>query len=445
MSELKKIRMAAAVLVAALFSILSVYGQNGAGTSHSPYSIFGPGNLIPEGTSYNKGMGGAGLAMRNRRTINLMNPAAVTARDSLAFMADFSLYQQNRMYRQNDLRSASNLTNLNDLAISFPIYRSSAMMVGIAPYSGLGYQFASYETDPELIAQTAAVSKTSQGTGGIYQLFVAGGVTFWKRLSLGAEYIRYFGRIQKTNTVTFSQSGYNGVSSGFDMSLTANTAKFGLQYEQPLGHALVLGVGATYKLDAKLGGSVKDYKISTGSLVSDTLSFVQNDFSKNAAYLAGEMGVGLTMRQGERWRAEVDYLTSYWSRSGMENVAGFANVSNGVTFSTVDTRSIRAGFEMTPNANDVRYYMRRVAYKAGAYYNKEYFVLNGRQVHSAGITIGATFPINNQNAKSGNGLSVSVDLGRRGSPQNSLVRENYINFTVGLSAFDIWFQKNRYL
>ena len=72
-------------------------------------------------------------------------------------------------------------------------------------------------------------------------------------------------------------------------------------------------------------------------------------------------------------------------------------------------------------------------------------MLNGRQVHSAGITIGATFPINNQNAKSGNGLSVSVDLGRRGSPQNSLVRENYINFTVGLSAFDIWFQKNRYL
>ena len=444
MSELRKIRIAVALLVSILLPFASASGQTGAGTSHSPYSIFGPGNLVPEGTSYNKGMGGVGLAMRNRRMINIMNPAAVTARDSLAFMADFSLYQQNRMYRQDDIKSASNLTNFNDLAISFPIYRSSAMMVGVAPYSGLGYQFASYETDPQLIAQTSAVGKTSVGTGGLYQLFIAGGVTFWKRLSLGAEYIHYFGSLQKTNTITFSQSGYNGVSSGFDMVLRANTAKFGLQFEQPVGNGVVIGVGATYKLDAPMSGSIKDYKISTGSLMSDTLSFVENDFSKTKAYFAGEWGAGLTVRQGERWRAEVDYLTSSWSRSGIDNVAGFSNVSS-IVFSTIDTRSIRAGFEFVPNANDVRYYMRRVAYKAGAYYNREYFVLDGKQVHAAGVTIGATFPISNQNAKVGNGLSFSIDIGQRGSPRNDLVRERFINFTIGLSAFDIWFQKNRYL
>ena len=107
-----------------------------------------------------------------------MNPAAVTARDSLAFMSDFSLYHQDKIYRQDTRKSASNTTNFNDIAISFPLWRSSAMMVGVAPYSGLGYQIGSYETDPYLIGSTGAVSKSTVGDGGIYQVFAAAGVTF---------------------------------------------------------------------------------------------------------------------------------------------------------------------------------------------------------------------------------------------------------------------------
>ena len=88
--------------------------------------------------------------------------------------------------------------------------------------------------------------------------------------------------------------------------------------------------------------------------------------------------------------------------------------------------------------------MRRVSYKAGAYMNREYYVLDGNMVNSMGLTLGATFPISNQNVRSGNGVSLSVDFGQRGSVKNTLTRENYITFTIGLNAFDIWFQKSRY-
>jgi hypothetical protein len=44
-----------------------------------------------------------------------------------------------------------------------------------------------------------------------------------------------------------------------------------------------------------------------------------------------------------------------------------------------------------------------------------------------------------------NGVSVAVDFGQRGSLKGNQVRERYIGLTVGMNAFDIWFQKNRYL
>ncbi|MBQ5416474.1 MAG: hypothetical protein IIU23_04695, partial [Bacteroidales bacterium] len=134
-----------------LFSIIltcagaaAALAQNGAYSGYSPYNLFGIGDLFDQGNAYTMTMGGVGIASRNTRYINLLNPAAVTARDSLSFMADFSLYQGNTILRQGDKTSANNLFNLKDIVISFPIYRSSAMMVGIMPYSTTGYKYSMY-------------------------------------------------------------------------------------------------------------------------------------------------------------------------------------------------------------------------------------------------------------------------------------------------------------
>ena len=126
--------------------------------SYTPYSFFGVGDLAPAGSAYNKTMGGVGIANRNNRFINLTNPASVTARDSLAFMADFSLYSDNKMFKQGSMTSVSNTFNINDLAMSFPIYRSSAFMVGVMPYSSVGYGYQYDYTDPSVIGHTGDIT-----------------------------------------------------------------------------------------------------------------------------------------------------------------------------------------------------------------------------------------------------------------------------------------------
>lgn len=425
-------------------SVSALYaGDGGSYAGYTPYSIFGIGELSMPGTAYNKTMGGVGIASRNSHFVNVLNPAAVTARDSLAFMSDFSIYESNKILRQGDRVSANNIFNINNFLVSFPLfyskYADGAMMVGIKPYSTTGYSYGYYETNQGVLATVGNVSHSYSGMGSLYQLFATAGIEFFDRVSLGAEWVHYFGNIKKNYTETLSDAAALGISRVNEMSLNANTAKFGIQYEQPIGSKLKIGVGAIYSLDANLGGYI-DNTVTSGEQAkyssSDTLRT-----SSTRVFLAGEAGVGISMTYANKFRAEVDYTRSDWTNCGFKDVAGFAvNGASGPLFTTGVSQSLRAGVEYIPNPTDIRYYHKHIAYRAGVYYTQEYFSVSGSPVYSKGITLGATLPV----FRWYNGVTIGLELGQRGTLQNNMVRETYIGFNFGVNLFDIWFQQPRY-
>ena len=425
----------------AVFLIIgvSVSAQEGAYGAYTPYSVFGIGEIAKEGTAFNKSMGGTGIDTRNRRFINYTNPAAVTARDTLAFMADFGLEQKNTLYRQGNLRSGNNTFNIHDFVMSFPIYRSSAFMVGISPFSDVGYDFSSIETNPEIIGNTGNITYDSYGTGSVYQVFVGAGATFWKRLSLGAELIYYFGNIDKITRMDYSNSSYRSVNTGSELSVRGTAGKFGLQYEQKLGGDVSMTVGATYRMSTGLNGYSKNYRYATQSSVVDTLKYSVDTLAHGNIRFGDEIGVGISIDGGEKWHVEFDYLRSGWGNSGMDNAPGFSAIGDS-RFSATASQSFRLGFEIVPNRNDIRYYMRRCAYRAGVYYDQAYYKLDGHNVNSMGITFGMTLPV----FRWYNGLTLGVDLGQKASTRHGMIRERYARIVVGFNIHDIWFQKPRY-
>ena len=410
--------------------------------SYTPYSIFGIGDLASPGSAYNKSMGGVGIASRSHRFLNPLNPAAVSARDSLAFMADYSIIQDNKMFRQGDMRSASNTANIGDIMISFPIWRSSAMMVGIMPLSSTGYGYSYNVTEPAIIGRTGNINYAAAGQGSIYQLFAGAGATFWRRFSVGAQFIYYFGKTEKTFIESFTDASYNGASNGHVLQLSAPAGKFGIQYEQPIGTKASLILGATYKTSARLGGFTESYRYSTGTAASDTLYYRKG--SPEGVSIASEKGVGLSFNYADKLLVEFDYTRSDWRTSGLDKAEAFTgNTIAGVgrsVFTTALSESYRLGFEYVPNRSDIRYYWRKIAYRAGAYWKNEYFMLDGAPVNAAGITIGATLPV----FRWYNGITFGIDFGQRGSLKGDMIRERYINFSVGFNLFDIWFQKFTY-
>ena len=123
----------------------------------------------------------------------------------------------------------------------------------------------------------------------------------------------------------------------------------------------------------------------------------------------------------------------------MDKAPGFATVGTSA-FSSSVSQSFRAGFEIVPNRNDIRYYLRRCAYRAGVYYDQSYYRLDGNDVNAVGITLGVTLPV----FKWYNGISLGVDLGQRGNKNNGMIRERYAMFVVGFNVHDIWFRKHEY-
>ena len=422
------------IAVASLLLALPLSAQNGTYNGYSPYSVYGVGDLHAAGTAFNASMGGVGIATRNKRFINTMNPASATARDSLSFMADFGLSGKFSLFTQNDLKGAKTLFNINDFVISFPMWRRTAFMLGIQPFSDTGFNMAYVDnitSGDQSIGYTGNRAYGAYGDGGLNQFFAGASALLWNRLSIGAQYNLYFGTISKYSMGQFEDASYRSQTLGDTLQVRAHTAKFGLQYEQPIGTGKLI-VGATYRLKAKVSGHAIEY-----SNIAE-MDLGRHELNKDNIKLGDELGVGLSYAKGDKWSMEFDYIRGDWTDSNFDAVRGFRN--NGVyTFSTAQTQSFKAGFELTPNRNDIRYFLKRCTYRFGAYMDQSYYQVDGNNITSAGITLGMTVPV----FQGYNGITFAIDLGQRGFG-NAFVKEKYIGFHLGFNIFDIWFRKPQY-
>lgn len=403
--------------------------------TYTPYSLYGIGEIVKQGTAINRGMGGIGVGVRDNRYINYLNPASITQRDTLSFMLDFGISQKNFYNSDGKTKSAYNTFNMHNIVFTAPIYKKSALIVGISPYSDIGYKFESTETDKELVSKYGDIKYQKYGTGSINQFFIGASMNFFKHFSLGAEYIYYFGALDRYSNVMFNTSSgsMRSLETGWDYALGASSARIGIQYFGILDKEkdVDLTVGATYRMAAKLKGDFNRFAYAYDENVRDT---VVNTLSEDAKIkIPQEFSAGFSIRKKDKWMFGFDYMRQDWTKSSFEG-------ADGVKFKPCVAGYYRAGFEFTPNKYDIRYYMKRVTYRLGAYYEQSYVQLGSHQINAAGITFGMSLPI----YRLYNAVNVAVDFGQRGTVKENLVRERYVQFVVNISLHDIWFVKHQY-
>lgn len=400
--------------------------------TYTPYSLFGIGDIEKNGTAFNKGMGGIGTGVRDNRYINYTNPASITDRDTLSFMLDFGLNQKNFMNTDGEVKSGYNTANMHNIVFTAPIYKKSALIVGIIPYSNVGYKFRTVETDKELIAKYGNIEYQKYGTGNISQLFAGAAMNLSKNFSVGAEFIYYFGALNRYSNVLFTTDGSaRDINTGWDYSINAISARAGLQYFGKIAENTMLTIGATYRFESNLDGDFTRYACASSSSQIDTVMLTSVKGYK--VDIPMEFSAGFSVKKKDKWMFGFDYVRQDWQDS-------FFGETPGVDFRPSVASSFRVGFEYIPNRYDIRYYMKRATYRIGAYYDETYVNIGGKQVNAAGITLGMSLPI----FRWYNGLTWSVDLGQRGSLENNMVRERYVQFNVNFNLHDMWFIKKRY-
>lgn len=423
------------VLLLTLFTLGSAYVTHAQITEalggFTPYSLFGPGERVRSGTVFNRSMAGVGTGIRNNRFINYLNPAAIAA-DTLSFMFDFGVKQDDIYGSDGTRHSAYNLFNMSHILMNFPVYKTLALQLGIAPYSNVGYKFELQEPRPEYIAELGDLRYRYYGKGSINQGFIGLGLKFLKHFSVGAEAIYYFGDIERNaNAYITANADYAPLLTGYDYLINSFGGRFGLQVFGRMGKNLRYTLGASYQLAADMRGDLTRFAYASHGTTIDTAYYSVSDGC--ALSLPAEIKTGFSLRKGEKWLVAFDYEYANWKDVKYTAMPG-------VNFSPSVSNAYRVGLEYTPDRYSIRYFLRRITYRAGVYREKSYISLNGVPVNTTGITFGFSVPV----FRYYNSIGFSVDLGQRGSMKNGLIRERYIMFMLDFSLHELWFIKQRY-
>jgi hypothetical protein len=94
------------------------------------------------------------------------------------------------------------------LAFGFPVRKNWGMVVGLIPYSGVGYEIVKDSVYTTAWNTNQTIRNTYTGNGGIDQVFLSNGFQVGKHFSLGVNLSYLFGSLDQNRRVTFIDSTY---------------------------------------------------------------------------------------------------------------------------------------------------------------------------------------------------------------------------------------------
>lgn len=422
------------------FLLLFSFEAYSQATTNSPYSRFGFGMLQSESFNQNFALGGTGIGLRSFNNINAINPASyselsittfeVAATNNALWLTDGTQNQ----YRNNP--------HINYFAFGFPVISNKwGMAFGAKPYSTVGYNYSTIQTD----SIAGDVSYFYQGEGGLTKIFFGNALKFkmdsTSNISAGYNLGFLFGNINSDKKVI-----YGSLSNSFNFWEVNNkhiadfTSDFGVQYQKTFTNAkaqkIILTIGATYALGTDLKTKkTQNIRTFTGNVdfgqIKDTISYVED--VSDITTVPAKMGGGISLEKDRKWTLAVDFKTTNWGQM----------VSNENNITYKNNYTISSGFEIIPKYDAFNNYFKRIKYKFGARYTTAYLSINNTDINEYGITFGLGLPIKRTDT-SMPGLHLGVEYGNRGVASNGLVQETFVNFNIGLTINDRWFIKRKY-
>ena len=411
-------------LMGALLAIVAMVAASAmeatAQNTTSPYSRYGYGLLGDNATSAQRQMGGTGYAMHSGRQINAMNPASYAFCDSMTFLfdigADLSLFWRNdNSGRQRDWGGG-----IDYVTLQAPLSHTVGVSAGLVPYSSVGYSFGR-EIDNG--------TTSNQGSGGLNQLYLGLGWTPFKGLAIGFNASYMWGNI--TNDVYATSSmGYNAV---FEQKMEVADYHFrlGAIYTQELSRRASLSLGLSYEPGKSLLGKTYVVRyLQQSNPQIDTIApgvvRLHNRFS-----LASSYGAGLAFDYDNRLHIEADFTYQPWKDAKYTQLENF-------TATRLDNRwKVGLGLSFVPDHRGS--YFKRITYRAGAYYNHDYIMVGDNQVRDYGVSLGFGFPAHGSKTL----VNLGVEYRNRRATPDPLLKEQYLNITLGVNFNQVWFFRSK--
>lgn len=414
----------ALLLCTTMILVASAIAGNGI---NSPYSRFGLGLLADQSLAVNRQMSGLGYALQDSRYINLVNPASIARIDTLTMLFEAGLSLQNCNFKEGGKKINAHNASFDYIAMEFRLHKGLGMSFGFLPYSNVGYSFGNRNT---ISGDNLNASSTNSynGTGGIYQPYIALGWQPFNQLSFGVMASYIYGDITHTVAAVFDDSNIRSVSRQYKMDISNYKLDFGVQYHHPLkkGHSITFGAVYSLGHDLNADASVIEQTIMGGIAESSDTMGISNSFK-----LPHTIGLGAIYNIRNNWKFGIDYTFQEWSTSDF-----FGNE----TGKGVNRSKISAGAEYSPNKLYGNIF-KTMSYRLGAYYAQPYTQINGKNgCDEYGISAGISVPIINKHNNRSH-LHISGQFIHMEPKSTGMISENYLRLSIGITFNEGWFTK----
>lgn len=387
--------------------------------TNSPYSRYGYGILRDHATSAQRAMGGVGYAMGGGRQINVMNPASYANIDSLTFLFDIGFDYTQIWSQEGDTKERQNGGGLDYVTMQFPIMKWLGASIGLLPYSSVGYSFGNTIDNG---------TDAHYGTGGLNELYGGLSARLFKGFTVGANVSYLFGN---TNNYSYGYT-ITGSTAMFNQGLDIRdwNANFGIMYTFQASRKNTFTAGITFAPAHDLHGHVYAIQADTqGDKNKPDTTY----YSKlNGGYsLPYSIGAGLSWSWNQRLYLEADYTFENWAS------AKFAVVEGWQPTHMVNRHKVAVGaqYMMNPRGG----YGKRIQYRAGGFYDRGYMQIKDNTVREYGASVGVGLPVMGFKTM----LNIGVEWRHRQAFPDPLIKENYLNITLGINFNEMWFWRNK--
>ena len=430
------------ILKITLFLIFCLGAQAYAQQStYSPYSRYGIGELTFGGFGPQIAMGGLSAAYADSSHINFYNPASYSS----IRLTTFEVGVRGEISKLSSGQESDNARNgaFSYLALGFPIIKNRAgIAFGLVPYSNKGYNIDQSVIDSVVIGNQKYSYK---GSGGLNQFFVGASSRIGNNISVGFNASYIFGNLKTTNSIEFPDS-INFLNTRFikttnvgDLTLSAGA---NMKLKMSEKSHIIVGFSGSLNDDISSKNDLlieNYYKTASGfESIKDTVLF--EDGTEGDIVFPLSFSGGIMVEHNNTWL--------FGAEIAMQNWSDFE--SFGVEDSLQNSFRFALGGQYSPQVVSGGFWSSRAVYRAGFKYYKSYLELQNTAIEEYGITFGLAIPANTTKIRGSSdkpfysNINLSFELGKRGTTESSLIKEEFMKFTVGLTLRDKWFNPRKY-
>lgn len=407
------------------------------GRENNPYSRYGIGELRNGNNVALRGMGNITSAWANQYLLNTDNPASYSflRRTTFEVGASGTTRTTHGTLNGSDISYRTGSVSVAYMNLGVPVGKNGGLCLGFRPYSTAYSRLEdtiSFYTP--IVSPIGRTVRSYLSRGGMNYAFI-GGAAKYKGLSLGVNAGYVFGNFSRSDVLIPRDSF--AVNDAFYTQFVTNNRvggilwKAGLQYEIKIDSLHMLRLGGTLSLGQDMKEVFSEQRLSAYAF--------QDTVIRDTAYDSGERSGTLTLpltysagfvftRPG-KWSVGADYTATQWSQFKSELSP---TMMTGIAASSY---RMSLGGEYTPGAETSRRYLSRATYRLGGYFGNDYLQLQNTQLSYFAITGGLSLPFRRSLSQ----LHAAVDIGRLGTTDNGLLRQNFVKLSLGISLSDLWF------